>query len=344
MLTKEQIRPGMTIMYGDKETTVLQGSYEDEELGFMVKTSKWPGGYPLDKYNLPSQQLTVVKDEPQTQAIVFKGKIVGELEETIFTPEIIAEKSKPLLALKIKGAFDNKGAEEVKKAINKAVKMRTAVEAQADPLMKSINAKAKQAVQAVKDAAQPIYDACYATQNALQATYDAYLLEVQKEEKKLADEEKERTEGRNNALFGLGMTFNGQSFLGYGKVITQNSLHSLGAEAYADLLTELEALQIEQGFTGEVKAHPNVDTPVQHIPHTSSGGSGGGWPVMTKAKTFESDDEIKYENAIYDKEIPGGLRIVLTKGEIKDVDPNFVIANDRIAQSAIYLQVIDYTI
>lgn len=336
MLTKEQIRPGMTIMYGDKETTVLQGSYEDEELGFMVKTSKFPGGYPIDKYELPSQQLTVVKDEPQTQTIVFKGKIVGELEETIFTPEIIAEKSKPLLALKIKGAFDSKGAEEVKKAINKAVKMRTAVESQANPLMTSINAKAKQAVQAVKDAAQPIYDACYATQNTLQATYNAWLLDVQKEEKRVADEEHAKTVARDNALYALNMTFNGQMFIGYGKTVTPNSLHSLSAEAYADLLTELESLQIEQGFTGEVKAHTNVDAPIQHIPRSSSG---GGWPVTPRpTPVAEVIREKLFDNEIYSVSV-GGYTWSLTKGVVTTIDGQ-IIANEQVSNTGVYSQVI----
>jgi hypothetical protein len=93
----------------------------------------------------PTTELTVA-EQP---IIVFKGKLIGDLEETTITPEIISEKSKPLLALKINGIFDTDGAQAVKDAITKSIKMRTLIEKQADPLIKAINAQAKKDVQSV---------------------------------------------------------------------------------------------------------------------------------------------------------------------------------------------------
>lgn len=278
-------------------------------------------------------------NEPQTAevatvkqpVIVFKGKIVGDLEETIFTPELIAEKSKPLLALKINGVFDNAGAEAVKAGILQAVRMRTAVEKIEEPVIKGINAKAKKMVAEVREISKPIYDACYTTQNTLQATYDAWALEVKKAADKEADALKQRTDDRDNAMYTLGLTFNGQAFVGYGKVITKNSLHSLGQEAFDSLVTELEVLQLEQGVTGDVKP----------TPENNIGGAGSRFTIRP-SNDFEGDDEVKYPTALYEKEY-NGIRFVLTKGVIDNPEPTAVVINDRVAESAIYLQVIDYT-
>ena len=272
---------------------------------------------------------------------MFKGKIVGELEETIFTPELIAERSKPLLALKIKGVFDSKGAEEVKKAINKAVKMRTAVEGIEEPIIKNINSQAKKAVAAVREVSKPIYEACYATQNTLQATYDAWVLEVQKAEKKAAEEELAKTVERENKMYELGMTFNGQAFVGYGKAITKNSLYSLDDDSFKGIVTEIEGLNIEQDVTGEVKEAPIPPMSVASMTDEQHRNfiNNGGYAKSTQLPPSTPIPQPKrFENQVYTCSA-GDYSFHLTKGVVNSVT-NQVIINERVMESAIYVQVV----
>lgn len=264
--------------------------------------------------------------QEQKLTVTFKGKLVGDLEETIITPELIEEKSKPLLALKINGIFDTENAEKVKEAILKAVKMRTLVEKQADPIIKNINAQAKKDVQAVKDIAQPIYDACMKTQNTLQATYDAWQTEVAKA--KQAEEEKLRakTEGREAKMYELGMAWNGRSFIGYGKVIDKDFLFGLTDEAYGQLVVELSGLQMQTGMTGETFKETPEGVTVNPDSHFNQR------PSSQPFKPFD--------NTIYERHIPEhGVHLFITNGEVAE-HPAACVQNDQILESNYFVQVI----
>ena len=341
MIDVQKLTPGTEVVHikTGKITTVLTGSYEEPSIGWMLKTALYPGGFPSTEFALNGevQQETgiAVKQQP---VIVFKGKMIGDLEETIITPALIEEKSKPLLALKINGIFDTEGAEKVKEAITKAVKMRTLVEKQADPLIKSINAQAKKDVQSVKDLAQPIYDACMATQNALQLTYDTWATEVNKAKQAEAELLKAKTDGRDKAMFGLNMLYNGSAFTGYGKTISQDVLHAMADDKYAVLLVEIEGMQMEQGVTGkEVEA--SISIPIgmteqqkQEVPNLSAIYAGNGKSYTIAKREFPA--------AVYERDIPGTeLRIVIIKGTI-DADGSVLIANDQILQSAYFVNIV----
>ena len=291
-----------------------------------------------EKTNQPAEVETLPAVQT-TPIVVFKGKLIGDLEETVITADLVREKSKPLLALKINGIFDTAGADEVKSAIQKAVKMRTSLESQADPLIKKINAQAKKDVQAVKDIAEPIYAACRETQNTLQATWDAWKLSVDKAALAEAEALKAKTDGRENKMFELGLTWNGAVFSGYNRVIPKTYLFELDDEKYAALLVELEGLQMEAGVTGE-KAEASIAIPSGHTPPPM----GYAIPTGTRPPTVLN---FKIEETVYDQVVAcdySGIRIVLTKGEAvlpESLRPDeLLIKNNRIANSGVYLTVI----
>lgn len=263
--------------------------------------------------------------------IVFKGKIVGETEETIFTSALIEEKSKPLLALKINGIFDTEGAEAIKKAINKAVKMRTAVEGQADPFIKSINAQAKKDVEEVRSIAKPIYDACYATQNALQAKFDTWQTDVNRAKQKESDGLKAKTEGRDASMYAAGMQFNGNAFTGHGKMITKEMLHGMKDEPYAILLEEI-ALANEAAQIAGKEPEPVAPAPVR-----MSYGGGVSWPSSSTPKA--PAPAAAPMDIIYSTTIPElGARFFITNGMI-EAEPDAYKANDDINGSGYYAQI-----
>lgn len=341
MLTKENAIPGTTVIFeGIRETIILSGNYQDEELGLMIKTAAFPGGMPASKFTFPidpdratdSHPAVIDKNAP---IVIFKGKLQGDTEDTIITPALIEEKSKPLLALKINGIFDTEGMEAVKSAKLKAVKMRTLVEKQADPVMKAINAKAKEDVAKVKAIAEPIYAACKKTEDAMQLVLDNWQTDVNKAKQVESDALKAKTEGRDNKIFELGLTWNGQQFVGYGKVITKEYLYGLPEIRYFELVGELEGLQMEQSVTGEVKAAPVVTPPTG--PTTCYG---GGSTVISTPQAGTNIPKREYITAVYDKTLPAGTRIVLTRGEIPNPEDGAKIINDRVQNSAIYVQVI----
>lgn len=331
MITKEQVTPGTTVLFKGKETTVLQGGYEDVELGYMVKTSKYPGGMPLDKFDMPVtiiEDAEVVKEEPK---VSFELAIIDEPTPVKLTAALIREKSKILTDITIKNMFDEAGYNAVKKAVTKAVKTRTSIEKKEKEVLDAMKLRHANEKKEVTDYTAELYTACREAQTALEAKLTVIDTAKKVAADKLAADEKERTEGRDNSLYGLGMTFNGQAFVGYGKSITKNSLYSFEQAAFDALITELEALQLEQGVTGEVKpiAPQSAPSPIIGSPSVSS---------------QMRDSKPTYPSAIYDKLIFGkDIRIVLTKGPIDNSEPEAFIINDRIAESAIYLQVIDYT-
>lgn len=255
-------------------------------------------------------------DGSKSSVIEFRGRILGEIDDVVITPALIEEKSKPLLALTIKGVHDTAGAEEIKKAITKAVKMRTLIEGQAEPVIKKINAEAKKHVQAVRDAAEPIYVACRATQNTLQATYDAWQAQVDKARREEEEALAEKTTGRDNKMFAVGMLASPVAFVGYGRSIAKEALYAMDDERFTQLLEELEGLQVEAGVGG--------DEPV-----TTTGYHSVYSPAAAE-KTYDS---------VYDKRVAGVGRIIIHTGEIA-MDVDALLINDRVGNSNKYVTIL----
>lgn len=268
--------------------------------------------------------------------IEFKGKIAGDTEETVITPALIAEKSKPLLELKITGLLDTKGAEEVKKAITKAVKMRTAVE----PMVKDLKGKLKSQYEAaltkVDEVANPIFEACRSTQNALQKTYDDWQAKVTAAREKEEAELKAKTEGREKKMFELGLTWNGTNFIGYGKSFPKEGLFVMNDEHYAEFITELEGLQMEHGVTGK-EVPQSVQGLDPSIRQTILGESPlqplGGDAFVPPAKPVLA-------NEIFSLQLANGQWIVMTKGSVEhEIDRSYEVLNKQMPNSVVHLHV-----
>jgi hypothetical protein len=339
MITKEQSKPGATVMYGDHQCTVLQGTYEDPELGTMIKTSRFPGGMPLDKYDpmpLGHEEAQATASHPEVieaalPAITFELALIDEVEPVKITAALIREKVKPLTELTIKNMFDDAGYANVKKAVTKSIKLRTAIEKQEKEHLGKLKATYDTKKKEVTDYTAELYIACREAQTALEAKLTAIDVAKKAAQDKLDADEKARTEGRDAKLFELGMTFNGQAFMGYGKVITKNSLYSLSPEAFDTYVQEIEALQLEQGFTGEVK-----ETPVTPV----IGGAGSSFTIKPSSDFDMGAEPVKlFDNEVYSVSV-GGYTWVLTKGSVVSI-PGQVIVNQQIMQSAIYSQVIE---
>lgn len=334
-ITEEFLQKGTKVDINGVQTILTGESYQDGELGLMLKSDAFPGGMPADKHQLIPVTMGTEVTIAKKAVIVFKGKMVGDIEETEITPALIEERSKPLLALKINGIFDNEGAEAVKAAIQKAVKMRTLVEKQEDPEIKRVNAAAKKRVADIREISKPIYDACLKTQNTLQATYNAWESEVLAAKQKEIDALKAKTEGREKKMFDLGLTWNGEFFVGYGRSYAKEYLHNLAEVTFFELVGELEGLKMEQDVTGKV-AEPVTQQP-----------SNGFGSVSTFSTGMNKDSEpgtqpgkkVDILAAVYDKTLPDGTRIILTQGEVEIPELNFLIKNDRVMKSGIYVQV-----
>lgn len=332
MITKEQATPGATVLYKGKETTVLTGSYNEERLGWMVKTSLHPGGYPADQYDLPGEPLGNTEQLAEiVPAVTFELSVLDEVAPIKLTAELIRQKSKVLTDLTIVNYLDEKGYDAVKKAKQKAVKMRTAIEGKEKEILDAMKLRHTAEKKEVTDYTAELYVACREAQTALEAKLTVIDNAKKEAADKLAADDKARTEGRDNAMYAIGMTFNGQAFVGYGKSITKNSLYSLSAEAYAAYLTELEGLQIEQGVTGEVKTFVgggmNTDSDYNKAPDQ---------PIVSAGNV--SPQKPMFDNAVYEKTI-GGVTFFLTKGEVIPID-GMLVTNERVMQSAIFVNVI----
>lgn len=258
-----------------------------------------------------------MNDTQETGLVLFEAAILDEKEFTPITAELIREKSKPLTELTIANILDTEGYNKVKAAKNKAIKTRTCIErlekAQLAEYKAEYDAKKKE----VTDYTAGLYSACREVENALQGKLTAIDEAKEAEIKRLNEETRKRTEGREQKLFELGFTWNGQSYLGYGKALTRDYLFGLSDTAYDELLTELEGLQMEIGVTGEVLPAP------EH-------------PPIPAADIFK---EREYPTAIFDERVEG-LRIVLTKGIVEKPDRDAVLVNKRVAESNVYVQVV----
>lgn len=274
-------------------------------------------------------------------AITFEGVILDEKEPVKFTPELIRTKSAPLLLLTIKDIFDEKGLKEVKAAKQKIVKTRTAIEKIEKSEKDKLKIKQDKEKAELTDYAATLYAACREGENSLQTIIDTHETEKAAAAKKLADDKKEKTEGRNAKMYAIGMQFNGQGFSGYGKFINQDVLHAMADDKYLALVTEIEGLSMDQDVTGKVAEAPAMTAPP--VQRTTAPSWGGGFSVPksepAQAPAPPAEDRV-YDTAVYERAMPQlGARLVITKGMIEP-EADAIISNDRILESLYFVQVV----
>lgn len=321
----EELKAGTEVLHkSGKTTTVLTGHYEDQELGWMLKTSLFPGGMPLTDFTIPGQQVETVP------SVIFEVAVIDKEDPVKITAALIREKAKPLMALTIDSIFDDDAYEKVKKAKTKAVKMRTAIKAKEDEVLKTMKTRHGEEIKLVTDYTAELYTACLEAQNDLQGKLDKIDKERKEASDKLAEEKKAKTDGRNAKMYELGMMFNGTAFFNFGKNIPQDVLHAMADDKYAELLVEIEGLSMEQGVTGTapLPVPPVVEpkSPVQSF--------GGGWGSPATKSEPKVVNRV-FENEVH-RSIINGITIILTKGKLTNPD-DMVLVNDRIMDSGIYL-------
>lgn len=336
-ITVEQAIAGTKVIFdGIRETIILSGHYTDEELGLMVKTSLYPGGMPATKFTLPGESDTIDVCEQSapkpTETVTFEVAIIGEKESVKITPALIREKSKVLTDLTIANIFDDKGYEAVKKALSsQAVKTRTAIEKKEKEVLKDIKTRHTAEIKGITDYTASLYLVCREVEKNLQDKLTLIDEAKSAESKRLDDEQKAKTEGRDNKMFELGLTWNGLQFVGYGKAIAKEYLYSLTEIRYFELVGELEGLQMEQGVTGEVKEQPVQVEPI--LP----GSTYMPWP-SSQGSIASVEPKIAFENSIYDKTLSDGTRIVLSRGELVGAE-GAEVWNDNVALSKVFISV-----
>lgn len=342
MINVETLTAGTSVIHNSgKTTTVLTGHYEDPSLGWMIKTSLFPGGMPLVDFML-TEHATAMANQV-LPSVIFEVAIIEKEEPLKITAKLIREKAAPLMALTIDSIFDEKGYEAVKKAKQKAVKMRTAIKAKEDEVLKAIKTRHSNEIKEVTDYTGELYIACMEAQNDSQSKLDKIDKERQEVADKLAEDKKAKTEGRDKAMYALNMKFNGTGFMEYGKYIAQDVLHAMSDEKYAELITDIEGLSMEQSATGTV---PAPVPPAAPQPQQRSVGYGRPAASPTPANTGSTTvmngavaDQV-YETAIYERSIAElGVRIIITNGVI-EAEPDALISNDRIKESSYFLQVV----
>lgn len=331
MITIEEAKPGTEVVVNDSVTTVLTGHYEEPNIGWMIKTAKYPGGFPAKEHFLLISDRTDVQEE-EPQGITFEIAIIEKEEPVKLTAELIRQKLKPLYDLTIENYLDDKGYEEVKKGKNKAVKARTAIEKKEKEVLTAIKARHATEIKQVTDYTCELYKACLEAQNDLQAKLDKADKEKQAEADRLSEERKKKTEAREAKLFELGLTWNGVSFVGYGKPwMSKESLYSMPENTYLCVVEELEGLQMEAGVTGK-----QVEQVVMVEPHMGS--SDGTLKQLTSIGAKVESPVKLFDNQIYTRTV-GEYTFVLTKGQVTTIEGH-IIANDRVAESGVYAQII----
>jgi hypothetical protein len=331
MITLEQCIPGTEVIVNGQTTTILTGHYDDQELGPMIKTSLYPGGYPLSKHSLPGEPTEVTETLP---VVIFTGVILDEKEPVKFTPELIRTKSADLLKLTIKDIFDEAGLKAVKAAKQKIVKTRTAIEKIEASEKGKMKVKHDAEKKELTDYAETLYAACREGETDLQTKINTHEAEKAAAAKKLDDDKKAKTAGRNAKMFELGMLFNGFQFSNYGKSIAEGVLHAMTDEKYAELLVEIEGLSMEHGVTGAVSTpvvEPKAEPQGAYVSGWGSPASKGGSP----STVAETPVNRVFENEVHRRQI-NGVTIILTKGKLTNPD-DMILVNDRIMESAIYL-------
>lgn len=327
MITLEEAIPGAQVFVNGDTTTILTGHYIEEKVGLMIKTAKFPGGYPAHMHN-PLGAKPV-----GAPPVTFEISIIEKEEPVKLTVALVTDKLKPLYDLKIDNYLDEKGYEECKKGKNKAVKARTAIKKKEDEVLAAIKARHATEIAQVTDYTAELYKVCLDAQNDLQAKMDKADKDRTAEANRLAEEKKARTEARDNKMFALGMKYNGKGFMEYGKYIDQEVLHAMAEDKYNELLVEIEGLQMEEGVTGKA----SIAIPVGMEGKAEAPKMGTMYGGASVAYTVK-ETKREYPTAVYEREVEG-LRIIITK-ETVEGDSNTLVSNDRILNSYYYLQIV----
>lgn len=355
MINIETLTAGDSVIHKTgKHTTVLTGHYEDTELGWMIKTSLFPGGIPITDF-MPAEHATAMANQVEP-SVIFEVAIVEKEDPVKITAKLIREKAAPLMALTIESIFDEKRYEAVKKAKQKAVKMRTAIKSKEDEVLKAIKTRHGEEIKQVTDYTAELYIACLEAQNDLQGKLDKVDKERKEAADKISEEKKAKTDGRDAAMYARGMKFNGTGFMEYGKYIGQDVLHAMSDEKYVELLVEIDGLSMEQAATGTAAVPAAVPEPARAqdnpgfgwAPNKATPGNpnpGGRvvnnnmWPHSVQDETLDKTDRV-YDTAIYERAIPElGARLIITNGTI-EAEPDAIVANDCIKESYYFVQIV----
>lgn len=272
-------------------------------------------------------------------AVIFESILLDENEPVKLTPELIREKSAPLLELSIKDIFDEAGLKLVKAAKQKIIKTRTTIEKMETAKNSELKKDYNKAKKEVTDYTATLYAACKEGENALQLKISTHENEKAAASLKMAQDKLAKTQGRDQKMYDLGMKFNGQAFMEYGKYVSQDVLHEMTDEKFEALLVELDGLRMEQGVTGNKIASAE--------PVSKPASSGIGWTKTENgthtigeiADTEQTETYRVYETAIYERRLASGMRLIITRGEVENPDGNADVINDRILESAYYIQV-----
>lgn len=289
----------------------------------------------------PQQENQEIQVAEEVSTVSFELAIIDEKEPVKLTPALIRQKSKALTDLKIISIFDDAGYKAVKAATQKAIKTRTAIEKKEKEVLKDIKTRHATEIKEVTDYTAELYIACREAQTDLESKTTAIDNEKAIAAKKINDDLKEKTEGRENKMYELGLSWNGQAFVGPGTTIPKQYLFDLTDEKYNTLITEIEALQLEQAVTGDVKAAPvNVASMIdgQHANFISSGGYSGS--PYSPNNTSQKGIAVLFDNIVYERMI-NGYAFILTQGKIQEEIKGQLVFNDRIKESGIYAQIIE---
>lgn len=265
-------------------------------------------------------------------AFMFEAVILDETEPIRITADSIRKKSKALTDLSIENIFDTKGYAEVKKAYNKAVKTRTCIEKLEAPKKKEYKTAYDEKVKELTDYTSSLYAACREVEENLKGKYTAIDTAIVAEQKRLADEKKAKTDGRDTSMYAAGMRFNGIAFIGHDKAITKEMLHTMEDKPYAALLEELTLANEAAQITGKVQESGPPIPPVR-----MSYGGGSSWPSSTTPKApvpAAPPMDIIYETAVPDC----GVRIFITRGVIS-AEADALVANEEINESGFFMQI-----
>lgn len=277
--------------------------------------------------NNENTETVAVQEE---QPVTFEVAILDVKEPIKLTPDLIREKSKALTDLVIKDIFDDAGYAAVKKAKALAVKTRTAIEKQEKSVNADLKAEFEKKKKGVTDYTASLYAVCREVEDALQKKMTTIDEEKTAAANKLKEEREGKTTLRENKMYELGMAWNGQNFVGYGKLIGKQFLFEMSDESYELLTNELEGFQVSGKDAGTVAQAPYTGG---SFPSSPAGGS----PVVSETK----EEPFKpFENAIYDRYLPeAGLHLFITNDHVEGHRAS-ILTNDEIGQSKYFVQVI----
>lgn len=336
MITESQATVGAKVWFYDNKAKVVNTEisslvFKDNSQNLVVRCLGEKEAIRLDYLTLghKSTEAVPIDVAEVVSAVSFELSIVDEKEPLRLTAALIKEKSKPLTDLTIANMFDEAGYDAVKKAKNRAVKTRTAIEKKEDEVLKQIKTRHKAEIKEVTDYTAELYAACKEVENDLLGKMEKVDNERAAAKAKADAELKAKTDGREKKMFELGLTWNGSHFVGYGKTITKEALFGLYNEPYEHLVAELEGLKMEHGVTG--KESKTINPTYEVFGHN---------PINFSESKINSPSFTKaYPTAIFDETVDG-VRFVITDGRITDTETGAKIVNKQILNSKYFVQAI----